>query len=229
MHAALQAVRGAGRVGDDDGGAVVFLGLLERLDQLVVVGAHRHLGDIDVVVAHKDCAQIFLAGLLAARRELRDGARGRGLRALAAGVGVNLGVDHQDIHVSTARNHVVEPTEADVVCPTVAAEHPKRLLSQLIFELEDLLAYLLGAVGERACRSFDCRHKRIGGRARGIEVIESGEIGLACSLDLFHGGGLGCVAFAVLRVLHPAREHLQKLLDAGLLGRALLGGTQIET
>ena len=229
MHAALQAVRGAGRVGDDDGGAVVFLGLLERLDELVVVGAHRHLGDIDVAVAHKDCAQIFLARLLAARRELRDGARGRGLRALAAGVGVDLGVDHKHVHVGAARDHVVEPAEADVVRPTVAAEHPKCLLSQLIFELEDLLAHLLGAVGERTCRSLDCPHERIACRARGVEVIESGEIGLACSLDPLHGGGLGCVAFAVLRVLHPARKHLHKLLDTGLLGRALLGGTQIET
>ena len=229
MHAALQAMRSAGRIGDDDGGAVVFLGLLERLDELVVVGAHRHLGDIDVAVAHKDCAQIFLAGLLSARRELRDGARGRGLRALATGVGVNLGVDHQDIHVSAARNHMVEPAEADVVCPTVAAEHPKRLLSQLIFELEDPLAYLLGAVGERSHRSLDCRHKRIGGRARGIEVVESGEIGLARSFDLLHGGGLGCVAFAFLQVLQAAREHLQKLLDARLLGRALLGRAQVET
>ena len=147
MHAALQAVRGAGRVGDDHGRAFVFLGFLEYLDQLVVVGAHGHLRHVDVAVAHEDGAQVLLAGLLAAGRELRHGARGRCLGALAAGVGVHLGVHHQHVHVGAAGNHVVQAAEADVVGPAVAAEHPERLLRQLVLELEHLVAHFLCAVG----------------------------------------------------------------------------------
>ena len=124
---------------------------------------------------------------------------------------------------------MIEPAEADIVGPTVAAEHPKRLLGQLIFELEDPLAHLLGAVGERVHRSFDCRHERIGGRTRGVEIVKSGKIGLACILDLPHDGGVGRVAFALLQVLQAACEHLHELLDARLLGRALLSRTQVET
>ena len=69
--------------------------------------------------------------LLPGRRELRDRAALRGLRRLAAGVGVDLGVEHEDVHVAARRQHVVEPAEADVVGPPVAADEPHALAHEV--------------------------------------------------------------------------------------------------
>ena len=88
------------------------------------VGAHRDLGDVDVAVVDGDHAQVLLADRLALRGELGHGAAGGRLRRLAAGVRVDLGVEHQDVHVAARGEHVVEPAEADVVGPAVAADDP---------------------------------------------------------------------------------------------------------
>ena len=85
-HAALESVREAGRVGDDHGAAFVFLGLAQRLDELVHVGAHRDLRDVDVAVGHEHRAEVFFRDALAADAELRDRAYRRRLRGLASGV-----------------------------------------------------------------------------------------------------------------------------------------------
>ena len=62
--------------------------------------------------------------MLAAGRELRDRAERRRLRRLTAGVRVDLGVEHEDVDVAPAREHVIEPARADVVGPAVAADDP---------------------------------------------------------------------------------------------------------
>ena len=61
------------------------------------------------------------------RRELRHRAARRRLRRLAAGVRVDLGVEHQDVDVAAGGEHVVEAAEADVVGPAVAADDPDAL------------------------------------------------------------------------------------------------------
>ena len=86
--------------------------------------------DIDVAVAHGQHRQIFLGQLLAAGREFGDRAARRGLRHLAAGVGVDLRVQHQDVHVAAAGQHVVETAVADVVRPAVAADDPDDCVHQ---------------------------------------------------------------------------------------------------
>ena len=69
---------------------------------------------------------------LAGRRELRDGAARRRLRRLAAGVRVHLGVEHEHVDVAARRQHVVEPAEADVVGPAVAADDPHAAAHQVV-------------------------------------------------------------------------------------------------
>ena len=76
----------------------------------------------------------FLPDRLAGRRELGRRAERRRLRLLAAGVGVDLGVEHQDVDVAAAGEHVVEPAVADVVGPAVAADQPHALLHQVVGE-----------------------------------------------------------------------------------------------
>ena len=67
---------------------------------------------------------------LAACGELGDGAARRGFRRLAAGVGVDLGVEHQQVHVASAGQHVIQAAVADVIGPAVAADDPDALLDQ---------------------------------------------------------------------------------------------------
>ena len=104
--------------------------LCERLHGLDVVRPERDLGDVDVPVGGGDLAEVLLARLLAARRVLRDGAARRGLRGLAAGVRVDLGVEHQHVDVLAGGEHVVETAEADVVGPAVPADEPHARLHQ---------------------------------------------------------------------------------------------------
>ena len=67
-----------------------------------------------------------------ADRELGRGAERRGLRLLAARIGVHLRVEHEHVHVAVRREHVVEAAEADVVRPAVAADDPDALLDEVV-------------------------------------------------------------------------------------------------
>ena len=117
------AVRDAVAVGDDERRAGVALGFQEGLDRLVVLGAEGDLGHVDVAVAHGDQAQVLLGDVLAGRRRTWPTApSGVALDCLAAGVGVDLGVEHEDVDVAVGGEHVVEAAVADVVGPAVAAE-----------------------------------------------------------------------------------------------------------
>jgi hypothetical protein len=55
---------------------------------------------------------------------------GRGLGGLAAGVGIHLGIEHQDVDVVGQGQDVVEAAVADVVGPAVAADDPDRAADQ---------------------------------------------------------------------------------------------------
>ena len=120
----VDPVGDARRVGDDQRRSRPRLGLGERLDRLDVVRTDRDLRDVDVAVASRFDAEVLLRGVLAAGRELRHRGAGRGLRGLPARVRVHLGVEHEDVHVATRPQHVVETSGADVVGPTVAPDDP---------------------------------------------------------------------------------------------------------
>ena len=105
-------------------GPGVGIGLLEGPEGLQGVGPHRDLGDINVAVVDGDHAQVFLADGFALRGELGHRGARSGLGRLAAGVRVDLGVEHQHVHVPPRRKDVVQPAEADVIGPAVAADDP---------------------------------------------------------------------------------------------------------
>ena len=50
------------------------------------------------------------------------------LGSLTAGVGVDFGIEDEDVDVLAGSQNVVNTAEADVVCPAVAAEDPEGLL-----------------------------------------------------------------------------------------------------
>ena len=64
--------QGPARVRDDEHGAVVVLGLVERLHRRRRIRIHRHVRDVDVLVLHLHEAEVLLGLHLAGRRELRD-------------------------------------------------------------------------------------------------------------------------------------------------------------
>src|SRR6185436_20813348 len=99
----------AGGVGDDDGGTLVLVGAHDRLVEMIHVGGGG-LRDEDVGVGHDDLGQFFaalgLAGdLLAVDGHLGVLAHEGGGGGLAAGVGIDLGVEDDDLDVHAAHEH----------------------------------------------------------------------------------------------------------------------------
>ena len=131
MHQVV-AVGDATGVGDDDRRAVVRLGLQKGLRHVSVVAAHRHPRHIDGAVADGAHGQILLSVALAASGKLGHRAARRGFGHLPAGIRVDLSVQHQHIHVLARGEHVVQPAEADVVGPAVAAQNPYALSDQRV-------------------------------------------------------------------------------------------------
>ena len=129
------AVGDAVAVGHDHRGAGEAVGLLHGVHGLHVLGRHGHPGHVGVAVGHGQHGQVLLLDRLAGHGELGRRAHGRGLGGLAAGVGVDLGVEHQDVHVPAHGDDVVEAAVADVVGPAVAADDPDALLHQVVGDL----------------------------------------------------------------------------------------------
>ncbi len=63
----------------------------------------------------------------------------RGFGLLASGVGVNLGVEDEEVDVLAAGNYVIEAAVADVIGPAVAADDPDALFDEHVGEHEELL------------------------------------------------------------------------------------------
>ena len=128
------AVGDAVAVGDDERRAGVRLGFEKGLDGLAHLRAEGHARHVDVAVHVGEQAEVLLLSRLARRRELGHRAERRRLRLLAAGVRIDLGVEHEDVHVALAGQDVVEAAVADVVGPPVAADQPDALLHEVIGE-----------------------------------------------------------------------------------------------
>mmetsp|Transcript_91488 Transcript_91488/g.267684 ORF Transcript_91488/g.267684 Transcript_91488/m.267684 type:complete len:654 (-) Transcript_91488:2723-4684(-) len=133
-------------VGKDHRGPVVLLCLRKRLDSLRHVCAHGDGGHVHIAVRHAYLSQILLLALLAAHGKLRHAAPWRGLALLAACVAVGLGVQHDDVNIHTAGNHVVQASESDIVRPAVAADNPLRGLDEHVLVVVHIVeAHAVGA------------------------------------------------------------------------------------
>ena len=130
--AQVHAVGDAGQVGDDERGTVPGLGLHEGAQGMYVLGTGGDRGHVDVLVGHGDHAQVLLRGRLASGGELGHRAPGGRLGGLATGVGIDLGIQHQQVDVLARGQRMVQATEADVVGPAVAADDPDALAHQVV-------------------------------------------------------------------------------------------------
>ncbi len=98
-------------------------------------------------VGHGDQPQVLLADLLAGGGKLGDRPDRGGLGGLSAGVGVDLGVQNQDIDVAAAGQNMVQPAVADVIGPTVSTEDPDALVEDEVGQSLDPLQQRLDLAG----------------------------------------------------------------------------------
>ncbi len=129
------AVGDAVAVGDDERGPIEALGFPDGLHRVGVLGAEGDGSDVDVAIAHRHQAQVFLVDSLARGGELGGGAQRRALGCLAPGVGINLRIQHQDVDLVAHRQDVIQAAETDVVRPAIAADEPDGLLNQVVGQL----------------------------------------------------------------------------------------------
>ena len=151
LHAVahVDAVRDALRVRQDQGRSRVRLGLAHGHERLLVVRPHGDLGDVDAAVVDGHQRQVLAWRRLPRRGEFRRRAERRRLRRLAAGVRIDLGVEHEDVDVLARREHVVEAAVVDVVGPAVAADDPDRSTDEEVGEREQVGRIGVGRSGER--------------------------------------------------------------------------------
>ena len=121
---------------------------------------------------HEDCAKIFLCNLLAACGELGNGSGGRGLGGLSAGVGIDLGIENQQVDIPVLGQDVVDAAEADVIGPAVAADGPDGLLGQIRLVFQDKFAV------RRLFADLQRGDERIGHRAGLFLIVPAGQVGV---------------------------------------------------
>ena len=68
--------------------------------------------------------EILLADALTLSSEMNDSIKRRSLRSLTTSVRVNLTIEHEDVHVLTRSNHVVETAVTNIVRSTVTTDDP---------------------------------------------------------------------------------------------------------
>ena len=93
------AVCDAMAVGDDQGWTVVGFRFLEGLDRVHVLRADGDASHVHRSIAYGFHRNVLLAGGLAGSGKLRYCSARRCLRHLSAGVGVGLGIEHEDLDV----------------------------------------------------------------------------------------------------------------------------------
>ena len=128
----VKTVGGAVTVSDDQGRTVVGFGFQKGAQRLSVLGAEGDGGDVDVAVGHGNDTEVLFCRRPAGDRELRRRAQRRRFGLLSAGIGIDLGVQDQDVDVAVRRQDVIQAAVADVVSPAIAADDPHALWEQVI-------------------------------------------------------------------------------------------------
>ena len=84
----------AGRVTNDQRGALPLHGLLHNLDGMIEVSHHVDRTNVDIAVLLRDHAQVLLSNTFATGRETGDRAKGCGLAALSPSIAINLSIHY---------------------------------------------------------------------------------------------------------------------------------------
>ena len=149
-------------------------------------------------------ARLFFLIVLAGGGELRNLADVGRLGGLAAGVGVDLGVEDEDVDVVAGGQDVVQAAEADVVGPAVAAEDPDGLLGQVLLVRQDRL----GAAAARRSPAA----ASIGAAASGTDGL--GVVAASSSARPPRRQALGALRFSAARSMSLAAMCFQQASEA---------------
>ena len=196
-------------VADDERRSVVIFGFDDRVEELLLVGAHSALSNVNVTVTHSDHAEVFLLDSLTAGSEFSDGTGRSGLTRLTAGVGVNFGVENENVDVFAHSENVVKSAVTDIVSPAVAAEDPNGLLDKAVGRRVDLVqgSFKFAArVLYSGRQKFGYLFSRLFGNFRVLSVCEPFGEGLfqlafsAESESLFDSIGKFCSSLTVSKV-----------------------------
>ena len=99
-----------------------------------------------MLVGHRHEGEVLLGFFLTRGGELVDGTGLGGLGGLTTGVGVNLGVEDEDVDVGFIGEDVIDAAVTDIEGPTVAANDPNGLVDEVSLVLEDFLDRFVLAV-----------------------------------------------------------------------------------
>lgn len=137
---ALDHVRDARAVGEDNCGAVKVFCLPEDLEGLITVVAEGDLRYVDVAVcAHEHDAHLLVLDVDAGVRVLHDAADRCGLRLLATRVTEAVVDENEHTHAIARGDDVVEASKVNVVGPAVTAHKPMGGLDKVVVVEEDVL------------------------------------------------------------------------------------------
>ena len=98
---------------------MICLCLADRFEGLCLVSTHSDLSYIDITIGGSNHTQVFLADTLTHSCELSDSAERRSLGCLTTGVGVHLGIEHEDVDIFAGSDNVVESAVTDIIGSTV--------------------------------------------------------------------------------------------------------------
>mgnify|MGYP007012692717 CR=1 FL=1 len=116
-------------VADDDGRTIIGFSFADGFEGLVRVGAHGHLGNINVAIAHGHHAQVLLRCRFTTGREFSDRTGTGCLGGLTARVGVDFRIKDKNVDVFAGSKDVVQAAVTDIVGPAVTAKGPDALLA----------------------------------------------------------------------------------------------------
>ena len=108
-HTLADTVVDARSVSDDEGWTLICFCFFDGFDSLVHVGAETDLRNINVAIDGLHHAEVFLVGLLTSSSELSNSSEWGSLGSLTTGVGVNFGIEDEDVDVFAARTWSTPP------------------------------------------------------------------------------------------------------------------------
>ena len=155
-HAAFDTVVDARCISNDEGRTVISFCFGDCFNCLCHVCALCDLCNIDVTIAHCDCCKVFLLNVFTCCCELCNCCGGSSLGGLTAGVGVNFGIENENVDVSAGCKNMIKTAETDVVCPTVAAECPNGFFSEIVFAFKDCFCFVAIASGKSFNKFSGC-------------------------------------------------------------------------
>ena len=109
-------------IADNERRTIIGFCFFQGFQELILIGTHSYLCDVDVSVLGFHHAQVFLLRLLTRSCELGNSCGRRCFGSLAARVGIYFRIEYEDVDILTLGQHVIQAAVTDIVSPAVAAE-----------------------------------------------------------------------------------------------------------